>query len=198
MNRSNKINLRIMVFIAIAAIINMIGSEIALIFKLPILYLDTLGTWTVAIILGPLYGMIPGFISGCIAGITTDVYSFFYIPVQLITGFMAGILINRYNMNNKFNIPLCALLVTIPGTLVSALITDILFGGITSSGSGILVQFFHHYFGLGLTLSVFITQFISDFIDRVVMLTVALLVVYKIPNSFINSIKCKRELRRIK
>ena len=70
-------------------------------------------------------------------------------------------------------------IVSIPGTVISSSITAIVFGGITSSGSTVLVQLLHHL-GLGLTASV---QGLTDYADRAIVLalTVALLAV--VPSS---------------
>ena len=43
-----------------------------------------------AAVMGPFYGMIPGIVSNLIGGVTTDIYALYYLPVQMITGCMAG------------------------------------------------------------------------------------------------------------
>ena len=73
-----------MSFLALAAVLNIAGANLALLIRIP-LYLDTLGTFLAAILFGPFYGMVPGFLSGILTGMTTDIYSLFYLPVQLLT-----------------------------------------------------------------------------------------------------------------
>ena len=60
--------------IAFAVVINIVGGNIALWLHLPI-YLDSMGTILIAILLGPFYGMLPSVLSGFIFGLTTDIYS---------------------------------------------------------------------------------------------------------------------------
>ena len=60
-------------------------------------------------------------------------------------------------------------MISLPGTLVSSCITAVVFGGITSSGSTILVQLFHHL-GMGLTASICMVQGLTDYADRAVVL----------------------------
>ena len=60
-------------FIAIAICINFVGGQIALLFKLPI-YLDSIGTVLTAIVLGPIYGMLPNVLSGLLMGMTFSPY----------------------------------------------------------------------------------------------------------------------------
>lgn len=150
-------------FIALAAVINLVGGNIALALKLPV-YLDSIGTILVAALAGPLCGVIPGIISGVISGMTTDIYAFYFIPVQVITGVMAGLLF-RTPLMEKRRVPVGVFCISIPGTLVAAGITAYVFGGITSSGSSIFVALFHKM-GMGLVASAFSVQVLTDYADR--------------------------------
>ena len=153
--------------IAFAICINLIGGQIALFLKLPI-YLDSIGTVFIAAVLGPFYGMLPNLISGVLMGITVDIYSLYYAPVGIILGFVTGLIYRKYNPK-KLWILVAALVITIPSTIASSCITEFLFGGITSSGSTILVQLLART-PLGLVGSCFVVQFITDYIDRVICL----------------------------
>lgn len=177
-----------MCFLALAAVLNIAGANIALLLRIP-LYLDTLGTFLSAMLFGPFYGMIPGLLSGLLTGFTTDIYSLFYLPVQLVTALAAGFLFyEKAFKTGKYRILLYAAAVTVPGTIVSASITAFLFGGITSSGSSILVQLLHHT-GLNLTASVFCVQLLTDYLDRAVMLCLSVLVLGMLPTSMLAVLK---------
>lgn len=177
-----------MMFLALAAVLNIAGGSIALIFRLP-LYFDTLGTFLAGILFGPFYGIIPGLLSGLLSGITTDVYSLFYIPVQVVVGFTGGLFFyDKTFATKKCRLPLYAAAVTVPGTLVSASITALLFGGITSSGSTVIVQALHHL-GMNLTVSVFCVQLVTDYLDRVVMLGLAVMVLNVLPSPAVTFLK---------
>ena len=164
--------------LALCSVINLIGGHIALLFRLPV-YLDSLGTVFAAALMGPLSGMIPGIISNLIGGVTTDIYALYYLPVQMITGGIAGLLFQKISFHERKR--LIKILLG-AGTVISSSITAIVFGGITSSGSTLLVQLLHHL-GLGLTASVCIVQGLTDYADRAIVLalTVALLAV--VPSS---------------
>ena len=71
--------------LALCGVINILGGTIALLLRLPV-YLDSIGTVLAAALFGPVAGLVPGLISGLISGMTSDVYAFYYIPVQLILG----------------------------------------------------------------------------------------------------------------
>lgn len=161
------ISTRRLCFLALAIILNIVGGQIALLLHLPI-YLDSIGTILIAILFGPFYGMLPPLLYGLVMGFTIDIYSLYYMPVGLILGLVTG-LASRSISVKKWRIIPGALLITLPGTIVSSIITAFLFGGITSSGSTILVQVLNKA-GLGLTASVFVVQFLTDYIDRLISL----------------------------
>lgn len=176
--KTGKISVYNLCFIAIAICINFIGGQIALVLKLPI-YLDSIGTVLTAIALGPIYGMLPNVLSGLIMGMTVDVYSLYYAPVGIILGFVTGLVYKKYQPK-KWWILVAAAVITIPSTIVSASITSFLFGGITSSGSSILVQLLSKT-SLGMVGSCFVVQFITDYIDRVICLYLASVLIKAMP-----------------
>lgn len=156
--------------IAFAICINFVGGQIALLLKLPI-YLDSIGTVFVASLLGPFYGMLPNLLSGILLGITVDIYSLYYAPVGIVLGFVTGLVYKKWKPK-KWSILPAAVIITLPSTLISSCITAFLFGGITSSGSTILVQLLART-PLGMVGSCFVVQFLTDYVDRIVCIAVA-------------------------
>lgn len=184
-----KISTYTITVIALAAVINLVGGQIALLLRLPI-YLDSIGTILVGAILGPVYGMIPGFISGTLSGVTMDIYALYFMPVQLITGLMAGFIF-RTGYIKKWKLPIGAMIITIPGTIVSSCISAFLFGGVTSSGSSIFVMFLRKL-GLGMIASVFTVQVLTDYIDRFLAIGIVLALLVAIPKDMLRRVKGER------
>lgn len=173
------ISVRKMCVVALAIVLNVIGGQIALMLHLPI-YLDSIGTIMIAMLYGPVYGMLPPLLYGLVMGFTLDIYSLYFMPVGLMLGLMTG-LVSRYFSLKKWRMIPGAMLITIPGTIVSAVITAVLFGGITSSGSTVIVQVLNKA-GLGLTASVFIVQILTDYLDRLLSLVVVSYLLHVIPS----------------
>ena len=173
--------------IAMAVCINVAGGQLALMLRLPI-YLDSIGTILIGAWMGPFYGMLPNMISGVLMGFTTDIYSLYFAAVGMITGFMAGIAAKQMHglvfekQVKKLQIIIGALFITIPGTMVSSVINAVLFGGVTSSGSSILVQILSRT-PLGLTGSIFAVQIFTDYLDRVISLALVVMVLQMLPFS---------------
>lgn len=157
---------RLISFISIAIAINLIGANLALFLRLPI-YLDTIGTLLIAVILGPWYADSTAFLSALINWMTTDIFSLYYSPVAIVVAIITGILIKR---NCKPSSLLWkSLIISLPGTIIASVITVILFKGITSSGSSIIAQFLHGI-GLDMTSSLILVQVGTDYIDRLISL----------------------------
>lgn len=176
---SSIISVRKMCVIALAIVLNVIGGQIALMFHLPI-YLDSMGTIMIAMLYGPVYGMLPPLLYGLVMGFTLDIYSLYFMPVGLMLGLMTG-LVSKYFSLKKWRMIPGAMLITVPGTIVSSIITAVLFGGITSSGSTVIVQVLNKA-GLGLTASVFIVQILTDYLDRLLSLVVVTYLLHVIPS----------------
>ena len=166
-------------FIALSAVINIIGGNLALVLRLPI-YLDSIGTFLASALLA-------GVVSGVISGITTDIYSLYFIPVQIVTGVAAGILF-RTTLLKKWDIFLGAFCVSIAGTIISACITAYVFGGVTSSGSSILVTLLHKL-GLNMVASAFVVQIVTDYADRLISIAIVVAVLAVLSNSMKQQIR---------
>lgn len=164
--------------LGLAVCINLIGGQLALTLRLPI-YLDSIGTMLVGALCGPLYGMLPNLLSGIIFGMTTDIYSLYFAPVGMLVGFMSGMVWKKQSVAKWWPVA-AALIITVPGTLVSSAICAALFGGVTSSGSTVLVQLLAKT-PLGMTASVFVVQIITDYIDRLIGVLLVIRLLHILP-----------------
>ena len=172
--------------VAFAICINFVGAQIALVLRLPI-FLDSIGTFFIAMVLGPVYGMLPSLLSGLVTGLTTDIYSLYYAPVGILLGLVTGLVFKKYKPK-KWYILLAALIITIPTTIVSSLITAGLFGGITSSGNTYIIQLLSKT-PLGMVGSCFVVQFFMDYIDRVISIVAVTILMKALPGSILGRFK---------
>ena len=184
--KKGKISAYKICLIAFAICINLIGGQVALLLKLPV-YLDSIGTVFISSVLGPFYGMLPNVLSGLIMGMTVDIYSLYYAPVGILLGLVTGLVYRKYHPRKGW-IFLAAIVITVPSTIVSSCITAFLFGGITSSGSSILVQILAKT-PLGMAGSCFAVQFITDYIDRVICLYAVAILTKALPHKMEETIR---------
>ena len=180
-NNRRKLGTYQICLIALAIVMNVIGGQIALALRLPI-YFDSIGTLIMAF--------------------TGDIYSLYFAPVGMIVGFMSGLahtgfsglrggaklqrILSLGHISSVKDAAIMigrAFVISLPGTVVSAFICTVLFGGVTSSGSAILVQFLAAKTPLGLTASIVLVQFLTDFCDRAVSLALVMAMVRVLPVS---------------
>ncbi|MGG5304347.1 integral membrane protein [Enterococcus pernyi] len=182
-----KITTRMITIMALSIGINFLGGTIALWLRLPI-YLDSIGTIFAGALLGPIPGVLTGLSSSLLSGVTMDMFSLYYSPIQIITGLLAGLILPQklqaQGLKSKLSLFAWTFVLSAPGTILSSIITIQLFGGITSSGSSTIVQLLY---GLGLNqaVSVTIVQAATDYLDRLLSVLVVSLVVLKLPNQVV-------------
>ena len=166
------------IFMGLAIAINLIGGFIALSLKLPI-YIDTIGTILVSILLGPISGAIVGGLSSIVNGITFDPISFYFIPVQLVFGISTGLLFKGGNFKGVKSI-LSIIVVTLLSSVTAAVIASFVFGGVTSSGSSIIVAILKNS-GISIITSVFSTQIFTDLLDKAISFGAVFTIIKMLP-----------------
>lgn len=178
MNKNS--NIRNITIVGLGIALNVVGAFIAMNLRLPI-YMDSIGTILIACLLGPRYAVLTGVCGSIVSGITFDIYSLYFAPVQISTGLLAGVMYNKGFLKGV-KTPLGVLLFTIPTSIISACIAAFLFGGITSSGSSYIVQILKAM-GMPDVFSVFITQVFTDYADKFIGVALVALGVNALPKS---------------
>lgn len=150
--------------LGIAVAINIVGSFIAVWTKVPVLLLDHIGSMMICLMFGYKYGILTAMASCFVVGITFDWFAIPFAPTGMLMIFILGILRDKGLFNKIGNIP-AMLVVVFPGAVLGSVIAAYLFGGVTSSGSSIIVRFLMSI-GVGPVISAFIIQYVMEFLDR--------------------------------
>lgn len=170
MNYSSSLSVRKYMLIALSVTINLLGGILALSLKLPI-YMDSIGTVLVAFLFGPLWGAATGFMTSMLNGALFDYYSFFFAPVQIVLGFMVGIM-KPLKSGTLVKKMIYTFFLTLIISIIASVIAAKLFGTVTSSGSSYIVQLLR-IAGVPDMAAVFIVQFPSDYMDKIVAIIFA-------------------------
>ena len=174
MRNNNTLKITIM---ALAIALNFIGGLIAISLKLPI-YFDSIGT----VLVGFLFGVVPAILTGVVSYIvnyiTFDPCALYFIPAQIFY--------RRGLFNGKKSI-LGIILMAIPVSFVSACIAAYVFGGVTSAGSAIIVGILGNN-GISMVLGVFLTQIVTDLLDKILIVYLVLAAIKVIPRDIKNKI----------
>ncbi len=129
-----------LVFMLIGIIINIGLGQIALSLKLPV-FLDSIGTIFVALLMGPWKGMAVGFLSNVVWGFLTVPVLAAFAPVAMVIGFTAGILARRRMFSSLPRVLLSGVVITIALTIVATPILTYRFSGFTGAGADSIVAY---------------------------------------------------------
>lgn len=175
MKKNNTLKVTMM---ALAIALNFIGGLIAITLKLPI-YFDSIGTVLIGFLFGPLAAVITGVVSYIVNYITFDPCALYFIPAQIVVALCSGTFYKKGLFNGKKSI-IAIILMAIPVSFVSACIAAYVFGGVTSAGSSIIVGILGSN-GVSMVLGVFVTQIVTDLLDKIVIVYMVLAAIKVMP-----------------
>lgn len=167
-------NLITILIIPIAIAVNFICGNLVLTLKLP-LYLDSIGTFLVAILAGPWVGGLTGFLSIAINSIM-DPSLFPFSIVAAVLGATTGILARQKMFVNFVKFIISAALVSIAAVIISLIVSIIFFGGFDTSGNSIMIAGMISA-GIPFWPAQLIGNFISEVPDKFISLLVPYLVI---------------------
>lgn len=185
--------------IPIAIAINFVGGTLAGTLKLP-LYLDSIGTFLVAMLAGPWVGGLTGLVSILINSIADPTLAP-YSLLAALTGITTGILARTKMFNSPIRMIFSGVIVAAMSVIGSVFIRVAFFGGFGTTGTSALVAGMIAA-GVPFWPAQFIGQLIAELPDKLISVIIPFLVVkgmserilYKFPNGdiFINAWKKRK------
>jgi energy-coupling factor transport system substrate-specific component len=155
--------------IPIGVAINFVGAQIANNLKLP-MYLDSIGTFLVASVCGPVPGAITGAINSLISAISWPT-AVAYLPVVVIYGLVVGWLAKRKWMTKISTVILTGLVIAAGGVLLATPITALIFGGITETGQSVIIVALQSI-GFSLIPATLISGVITELLDKTISMLI--------------------------
>jgi len=172
------------VMIPVAIAINIAVGQIIYTLKIP-LYLDSIGTVIVGVLAGPFAGALTGLLANLIWGLSgwNPTYAAF-AAVAAVIGLLAGVFTEAGWMRAWWKAILAGALTGLIAAVISAPISAYVFGGVTGSGTDVVVAFFRGM-GLGVLPSTFAQGVSSDPLDKAITFFLVWLIVRALPLRFI-------------
>ena len=181
MNITKKWHIVLYVTLIIAAgvAINLLCNGLVNRFGLP-LYLDSIGTMFIAALDGPFPGMMVGFITNMIGGIS-DTSTFYYGTINVLIALIAGVASERgYFDSIKKTLSLIPfyMLLSIPCSILTFILYEFQIGDVVSKPA---VVWLHEKLGLPVIASQMIGDFTVEIPDKLICLIVAFLLIRLVP-----------------
>lgn len=164
--------------IPVAIAINIVVGEIVTLLKLP-LYLDSIGTVLVGVLVGPWAGAATGGLTNIIWGLFRPVPLPFAV-VAIAIGLLAGIFARLGWFRRIYLAPVGGLITGVLAALLSAPLSAFIFGGVTGAGSDALVAAFRAY-GDSILAATTRQGLVQDPLDKLLSFTLVFFIVVALP-----------------
>ena len=171
---------RVLTLMSAGIAINMTLGQVASLLKLPI-FLDSIGSFVVALLAGPVAAMMTGLITNLLWGLVSDPIAAAFAPVAAVIGLVAGLCARAGWFHRLPQAMLSSVVITLAVVIVATPIRTYLFGGVTGSGADLLVAYMHAM-GNNLLESVALTVPGANLADKVISVLVAWLLVRQLPS----------------
>lgn len=170
----------ILTFGAMSIALNVVLGTVVSALKIPLLFLDTIGTVLMAVLFGPWWGALVGFLTNVVMGVTTGPTAIFFgivsVAIALVVGFMA-----QFDFTKWYIAVLTGLLLSVVAPLIGTPISVALFGGLNGSGMDIVVLWLRAS-GESVFASTFISRITGNFVDKIVTALLVMFLVTKLPS----------------
>ena len=140
MNKLNK-NTKILLFCALAVVVNVVFGDLVSMLKIPLLFLDTIGTIFIAASYGMSYGILTGIATNLLMGVTSSPVAIPFALVNVVVAIVVALVSGFGKKDFRFPKAIIAgLLFAILCPMVGAPIRIFLFGGLTGSGTDLVIM----------------------------------------------------------
>jgi energy-coupling factor transport system substrate-specific component len=172
-----------LVLIPVAIGLNIAVGQIIYALKIP-LYLDTIGTIFVGVLVGPWAGALTGLLSNLIWGLTGLNPSYApFAPVAAIIGLLAGLAGEAGWVRVWWKALITGAVVGLIAAAVSAPISAYVFGGVTGSGTDVVTAMFSAM-GFAVLPASFAQGISSDPLDKAVSFLIVWALIQALPMRF--------------
>ncbi len=180
-------------FVAFCIALNLTAGQITAALKIP-LYLDSIGTILVAVLVGPWSAVICGSAANLLAAAFGNPSMIFFIPVVAVIGAFSGFLARRGWFRKWYLVVIGGVLQGILAALVSAPISAYVFGGVMMAGTDFLVLYFRSV-GNTLLNSVVYQGLTSDPADKLVSFVIVFFLTKNLPQRLLSRLRGAANVR---
>lgn len=150
--------------IPIGIVLNLAIGQLVSILKIPI-FLDSVGTVLVAVLCGPIPGVLTGVLSGIVGAFATNPILPWYSGTAAVIGLFAAYWASNGYFKKWWTVVIGGILMGVIAAVVSSPVTAYIFGGITLSGSSLIVAYLMQT-GRNIIQSVILAGIASDPVDK--------------------------------
>ncbi len=182
---------KVMMFSAVCIVINIVFGTLVGILKIPLLFLDTMGTIIAAAVFGPIWGGAVGLLTNVIIGITTNPVDIPFALVNMAVGIIVGLVAMKFGFKLRTAV-ITGLILAVVAPLIGTPIAIWIYGGLTGTSTDFFVAWLLAS-GESIFTSAFIPRIVGNLIDKVASCVIAYMVITRLPKEYL-----KGALTRVK
>ncbi|MBS4212819.1 CD3073 family putative ECF transporter S component [Neobacillus rhizophilus] len=170
----------ILTYSAMGIALNVILGTVVSSLKIPLLFLDTIGTVLIAVLFGPWWGALAGALTNVVLGVTTGGSAIFFGLVNVAIALVVGYIAKRFDFTKWYVALITGLILSVVAPLIGTPIAVALFGGLNGSGMDVVVLWLRAA-GDSVFASTFISRITGNFVDKIITCLLVMFMVTKLP-----------------
>ncbi|MFO1446338.1 ECF transporter S component [Bacillus sp. Bva_UNVM-123] len=170
----------ILTYGALCITMNVVLGTVISALKIPLLFLDTIGTVLMAVLFGPWWGALTGLLTNVVLGMTTSPTAIFFGLVNVAIAIVVGFMARRFNFSKWYIALITGLILSIVAPLIGTPIAVALFEGLNGSGFDVVVLWLRAS-GETVFASTFISRITGNIVDKITTCLLVMFIIVKLP-----------------
>ncbi|MEH7225903.1 CD3073 family putative ECF transporter S component [Bacillus sp. JJ1566] len=171
----------ILAYSAMGIALNVVLGTVVSWMKIPLLFLDTIGTVLISVLFGPWWGVLTGGLTNVVLGATTGASAIFFGLVNIAIALVVGFIARRFDFTKWYIAISTGILVSIIAPLIGTPIAVAVFGGLNGSGMDLIVLWLRAS-GESVFASTFISRITGNFIDKIITCMLVMFLIVRLPS----------------
>ena len=171
----------ILTYSAMGIALNVILGTVVSSMKIPLLFLDTIGTVLVAVLFGPWWGALAGGLTNVVLGATTGPSAMFFGLVNIAIALVAGYMAKMFDFRKWYIALITGIMLSVIAPLIGTPIAVAVYGGLNGSGMDLVVLWLRSS-GETVFASTFISRITGNFVDKIVTCLLVMFMIARLPN----------------
>jgi energy-coupling factor transport system substrate-specific component len=167
-------------FGALCIALNVVLGTVVSWMKIPLLFLDTIGTVLMAVLFGPWWGALVGILTNLVLGITTGPTAIFFGLVNVAIALVVGFAARKFDFAKWYIALGTGLVLSIVAPLIGTPIAVAVFGGLNGSGMDLIVLWMRSA-GESVFASTFISRISGNLVDKIATCLLVMFLVSRLP-----------------
>ena len=160
--------------------LNVVLGTVVSTMKIPLLFLDTIGTVLISVLFGPWWGVLTGGLTNVVLGATTGASAIFFGLVNIAIALVVGSIARKFDFTKWYVALITGLVISIVAPLIGTPIAVAVYGGLNGSGMDFVVLWLRSS-GESVFASTFISRITGNLVDKLLTCFLVMFMVGRMP-----------------